>query len=441
MKINSVKGTRDLYPDVMAPLRRIFDTWHKVSERHGFLEYEGPTLEMLDLYREKSGDELVGQLYRLTDSGGRELALRPEMTPTLARMVAARVNTLPKPIKWFCIPRLFRGENVQRGRLREFFQWNVDVIGTADVIADAECILVGVEALRELGLRAEDFVVHISNRRLIAAILSASGIAEPQHNGAYALLDKAGKMSRDDLSVAWGKAYGEQIPFAKLDELLGANNLDALRGAVASLGGSSEALDAALAETEQLFSYIDSFGIREFCNLNLHIVRGLAYYTGPVFEFYDRSAKERAICGGGRYDDLLGKLGKSQEPAVGFGMGDVVLSLLLEEKGLLHGDMSEQAVWIVSTIEEAEKAMYTLVAALRRQGVRAEFSYTRQAIGKQLKAADKKGVSKVVILGDETLNQGRVQLKDMSRGRTWDAPLDTLMKDAKRVFDTGAPSD
>ncbi len=441
MKINSVKGTRDLYPDVMAPLRRIFDTWRTVSERHGFLEYEGPTLEMLDLYREKSGDELVGQLYRLTDSGGRELALRPEMTPTLARMVAARINTLPKPIKWFCIPRLFRGENVQRGRLREFFQWNVDVIGTADVIADAECILVGVEAMRELGLTADDFVVHISNRRLIAAILTAAGIPEDRHDGAYALLDKAGKMSRDDLSRAWGEAYGERIPFEKLDELLGAKELPALHDAVASLGGSSEALDAAMEETGRLFTYIHNFGISDYCNLNLHVVRGLAYYTGPVFEFYDRSAKERAICGGGRYDDLLGKLGKSREPAVGFGIGDVVLSLLLEEKGHLHGTFAEVAVWLISAIEDVEAKMHMLVAALRRQGVRAEFSYTRQALGKQLKAADKRGVSRVVILGDETLKDDRVQIKDMRRGDTWEAPLGAMMQDAKRIFDAGAPSD
>lgn len=143
MKIQPVKGTRDLYPEEFAPILRIFDAWRTASLRHGFQEFEGPTLEMLDLYREKSGEELVGQLFRLTDAGGRELALRPEMTPTLARMVAARLHALPKPIKWFCIPKLFRGENVQRGRLREFFQWNVDIVGAADVVADAECILVG----------------------------------------------------------------------------------------------------------------------------------------------------------------------------------------------------------------------------------------------------------------------------------------------------------
>ena len=150
MKIPPVKGTRDLYPERFAPIRRIFDAWRSASIRHGFEEFEGPTLEMLDLYREKSGDELVGQLYRLTDSGGRELALRPEMTPTVARMVAARISALSRPIKWFCMPKLFRGENVQRGRLREFFQWNVDVIGTADVLADAECILVPVASRSSL---------------------------------------------------------------------------------------------------------------------------------------------------------------------------------------------------------------------------------------------------------------------------------------------------
>ncbi|MEE8171139.1 MAG: ATP phosphoribosyltransferase regulatory subunit, partial [Phycisphaerae bacterium] len=170
MKIQPVKGTRDLYPEAYAPLAHIFDAWRRVSERHGFREFEGPTLEPLDLYVQKSGEEIVGQLFHLEDRAKRRMALRPELTPTLARMVAARVNSLPRPIKWFCIPRLFRGERPQRGRLREFYQWNADVVGVDDELADAECISVAVEALRELGLKPEDVVVRISDRRLIAAV-------------------------------------------------------------------------------------------------------------------------------------------------------------------------------------------------------------------------------------------------------------------------------
>jgi histidyl-tRNA synthetase len=434
MQIQAVKGTRDFYPEAYAPLRRVFDTWRAVSERHGFAEYEGPTLEMLDLYREKSGDELVGQLYRLTDSGGRELALRPEMTPTLARMVAARLSTLAKPIKWFCIPRLFRGENVQRGRLREFFQWNVDVIGSADVIADAECILVGVEALRELGLAAEDFVVHISNRRLLSEILSMAGIGEESHGTAFALIDKSGKASEAELSEKWNGLFGGRLAFARLREMLGVADLAALRGALEGLGPRCEAMEAALAETERLLGIIQDFGIIDFCKLDLSIVRGLAYYTGPVFEFYDRAHSERAICGGGRYDDLLGKLGKSKEPAVGFGMGDVVLALMLEERGLLTVPRQGSRVLVAEAAEGLRPVLYRVVAALRRGGVETEFNYGPQALGKQLRAADKRGISKVVVLGAETTERGVVQVKDMVGGQSREVSLDELLADPGKVL-------
>lgn len=434
MPIQAVKGTRDFYPEEYAPLRRIFDTWRRVSERHGFVEYEGPTLEMLDLYREKSGDELVGQLYRLTDSGGRELALRPEMTPTLARMVAARLSSLPRPIKWFCIPRLFRGENVQRGRLREFFQWNVDVIGTADVVADAECILVGVEALRELGLTAQDFAVRISNRRLIGALLTGLGFGPEDQAAAFALIDKTGKESGEEQAGRWDAAFGRRLTFERLRGLLSAEDVEAVRERIGPAGGEFE---AAAAETERLFHILLDFGITEFCKFDLSIVRGLAYYTGPVFEFHDRSQSERAICGGGRYDDLLGKLGKSREPAVGFGMGDVVLSLMVQEKGLPAGGRRLAGVAVVDAADGLRPVLHRVVAELRRGGVEAEFNYARQALGKQLRAADKRGVRFVVVLGEETLQRRVVQVKDMAGGSQRDVALELLLGNPKGVLEEG----
>lgn len=436
-KIPPVKGTRDLYPEDYAPIRRIFDTWRETSLRHGFEEFEGPTLEMLELYQEKSGEELVGQLYRLTDSGGRELALRPEMTPTLARMVSARINALSRPIKWFCIPKLFRGENVQRGRLREFFQWNVDVIGAADVVADAECILVGVEALRSLGLTERDFAVHISNRRIIASLFSACGLAPDQHAGAYALLDKASKMDADEWRRRWDGSYGERLGYVALEAILRAPDIAALREAVGAACGEDAAIAGALAETETLISLIQNFGIIEFCKLDLRIVRGLAYYTGPVFEFLDRGLAERAICGGGRYDDLLGKLGKSPEPAVGFGMGDVVLSLMLEERGLNGAKAQSGGVFVADAEDGLRPQLHELIATLRRAGIRAQFAYTRQALGKQLKAADKRGCPTVVILGAETRDRGEVQVKDMAGGEARHLPLAALLADPAASLETG----
>jgi len=435
-KIPPVKGTRDLYPEDYAPIRRIFDTWRETSLRHGFEEFEGPTLELLELYREKSGEELVGQLYRLTDSGGRELALRPEVTPTLARMVSARINALSKPIKWFCIPKLFRGENVQRGRLREFFQWNIDVIGTPDVVADAECILVGVEALRALGLTERDFAVHISNRRVIASLFSASGLPPAEHGGAYALLDKAAKMDSGEWRQRWEASYGGHLAFGALEEILEAPDTAALRAAAGRACGEDDAVAGALVETDRLLSLLQNFGIIEFCKLDLRIVRGLAYYTGPVFEFLDRGKAERALCGGGRYDDLLGKLGKSPEPAVGFGMGDVVLSLMLEERGLNRPDREAGGVFVADAEDGLRPQLHELVAALRRAGVHARFGYARQALGKQLKAADKRGCTTVVILGAETRDRGDVQIKDMVGGQARHVPLVHLLADPAAVLGT-----
>lgn len=435
MKIQPVKGTRDLYPEEFAPILRIFDAWRTASLRHGFQEFEGPTLEMLDLYREKSGEELVGQLFRLTDAGGRELALRPEMTPTLARMVAARLHTLPKPIKWFCIPKLFRGENVQRGRLREFFQWNVDIVGAADVVADAECILVGVEALRTLGLTHEDFVVAISNRRLIAALLAAAGVPEAAHQAAYALMDKADRMPAEELASRWEAHCGTHIRYSDLNDLLSAEDLDSLRATVGEIAGATEALETALSETERLLSILQDFGIIEYCELNLKIVRGLAYYTGPVFEFHDRSRQHRAICGGGRYDDLLGKLGKHPEPAVGFGMGDVVLTLLLEEKGLARAaDDQAGGVFVADATDGLRPTLHRVVAALRAAGFRTEFAYARQALVKQLKAAVRRGCGFAVILGTETAQRSVVQVKDFAAGEARETTLDNLLARPEGFF-------
>lgn len=444
MKISAVKGTRDLYPELLAPIRRIFDVWRAVSIRHGFQEYEGPTMEYLDLYREKSGEELVGQLYHLTDSGGRELALRPEMTPTLARMVAAQINALPKPIKWFSIPTLFRGENVQRGRLREFYQWNVDVIGAADVIADAEVILVGVEALRELGLTAEHFAVHISNRRMIAAMLLASGIAQDGLGGAYTLMDKAGKLEQAEFDRRWDAAYGTQISSGSLRALLASPDLSSVDSGMKQIAGASKhpeavaELESAMAETSRLMTILGDFGITEFCKMDLRVVRGLAYYTGPVFEFYDRSEKERAICGGGRYDDLLGKLGKSKEPAVGFGMGDVVLALILEERGLLNAARQGGSVYVMDGQPDARPLVHQVVAALRRAGIDAEFSYATQAIGKQLKNADKKGARFAVIVGVESTDPEKVRIKSMAGGQEQDTTLDSLLRNPNQFFEVGS---
>ncbi len=438
--IPPVKGTRDFYPDDYAPTRGILDAWRRVSLLHGFREFEGPTLEHTDLYTRKSGDEIVEQLFTLTDRGGRNLALRPEMTPTLARMVAARQGSLPRPIKWFCMPRLYRGERPQRGRLREFLQWNIDILGVSGVAADAECILVAVEGLRELGLTANDIVVRMNDRQLMAAVLSTLGIPSESLPAAYALLDKLGKLPNEELSRRWGEALGSYVAFDRLWEVMSADSIEELESRV----GRHNTLDrvaSAAGTLKALTAILHDYRILEFCKIDFRIVRGLAYYTGPVFEIYDRPGKLRAICGGGRYDNLLEQMGGKPMPAVGFGMGDVVLLELLTDLKRVPAPAEPRGVFVVDATTGADRLPSTivaqLVAAFRRGGVVAEFAYEAQAVGKQFKRAADRGCRIVVVVGQETVERGVLQIKDMSTGQQREAALERLLSSPAAVLGSG----
>lgn len=436
--IPPVKGTRDFYPEDYAPVQWILDAWRRVSLRHGFDEFDGPTLEHTELYTRKSGEEIVEQLFTLTDRGGRSLAMRPEMTPTLARMVAARQGALPRPIKWFCMPRMYRGERPQRGRLREFYQWNVDILGVGGVLADAECILVAVDGLRELGLTADDFAIHISDRRLVAEILTAIGIAPDQHPAAYTILDKASKMPIEELSRRWGESFAGQVPFEKLWEALSAPDVAELMNRLRSVAPGIGELKAA-AGLSTLMAALASLNIIEFCKLDLQVVRGLAYYTGVVFEAYDRRRALRAICGGGRYDDLLAMVGGKPLSGVGFGMGDVVLFELLTELKRVPALAASGGLFLIDVAgggggggASAEEALPSgellrIVASLRRAGYRAEFSYQRQAVGKQMARASEKKAAHVVFVTDKTREQGTVELKNMATGAQRDVTVTDLL--------------
>jgi histidyl-tRNA synthetase len=428
MKISAVKGTRDFYPEDWAIQRHIFDAWRTASRLHGFVEFEGPTLEQLDLYVRKSGEEIVAQLFNLEDRAGRRLALRPELTPTVARMVAARVNALPRPIKWFSIPRLYRGERPQRGRLREFFQWNIDVIGIEDIIADAECVAVAIESLRRLGLTAEDVVVRISDRRLIAALFRAAGMPDEEHAGAYAILDKAADWPAEALDEKWSAGPGRWLAYERLAELLAAESIDDVAGRAGELlEADGGALRAALDDDKRLLYQLGAFGLADFCIFDLRVVRGLAYYTGPVFEAYDRGGKERAIFGGGRYDHLLASVGGGSVPAVGFGMGDVVLALMLADRGLLPDPAARIDAFVVDADGQCESHVLALCADLRRAGVSADFDYKRRNMSKQMSAAATRHAICAVILRSESVSAGRVTIKHLPSGQQRDdVSLSTL---------------
>jgi len=429
MKFQAVRGFRDLYPQDMAVLNWIVDGWRRVSVTHGFEEYEGPILEYLDLYTVKSGQEIVEQLFHLTDRGGRELALRPEMTPTLARMVAARASALPRPIKWFSVPRLCRAERPQRGRLREFFQWNIDIIGVEDVLADAECIFVAVDYLRRIGLRPDEVVVRISDRRLVGGLLTACGIPADAHEGAFSLLDKAEKIEPQKLQEMWDEQFGRYLSFKHLQKMLEAGSPEQFAGVAAEAALRDESIDVACGSLSRLWDCLERFGISEYCQFDLKIVRGLAYYTGIVFEIHDRAGRFRALAGGGRYDDLLRVFDGPAIPAVGFGMGDVVLTELLKELGRLPTCLRRLDVFVADADSELFADVLYVVGCLRRSGVSADFSYKRQSLSKQLRYASQRNARLCVIIGEEYRKDRSLVVKDMDTGRQQCIDVEAFLAD------------
>jgi len=420
MKFQSPKGTRDFYPAEMAVRRRIEAAWRDASVAFGFDEIDGPTFEHLELYTAKSGEGIVNELFSFRRAGGSDdYALRPEFTPTLARMAAARAAQLPVPIKWFAVPNFFRAERPQRGRLREFYQWNVDLLGAEGPAIDAEVIGVAVAALARLGLKYTDVRVKISHRVAAAKLVRALGVAEESVAGAFELLDRRDKMPPEEFTkraAALGLAGDALARFesavrtrVQVGEDLGV--LASAAGIAAEELGELAALRDALVAAD----------LASWCEFDLGIVRGLAYYTGTVFEIHEASGGERAIAGGGRYDGLVELFGGPKTPAMGFGMGDVVLGLVLADRGLLPKDGNELLprpdAFVVSAGEPAADAeLPRLVARLRADGFHVRHSYkATRNVGKLLADASKQRARFAVILGAE-LADGRAMLKDLASG-------------------------
>ena len=420
MKIPPVKGTRDFYPQDMAVRNWIIDGWKKVSLRNGFEEYDGPIFEYLKMFQLKSGDEIAEQLFSLTDRGGRELALRPEITPTLARMVNQKINSLTKPIKWFSVPRLFRAERPQKGRLREFFQWNIDIIGVDDVLADAETIFCALDYLREVGLTPDDIIVKISSRKMLAEVLQTIGIAEKELEALYAILDKRSRLPIETFERMLSETVGDKDKCRKILELMSVESVEQ----VSSLFELSEKAKKSVDELQRLFELLRTMGIADFCVFDIGVVRGLAYYTGIVYEIYDRVGELRAIGGGGRYDDLLKQFGGPTIPATGFGIGDCVLEILLREKGLLDKQLPKSRLdYFIACVvlgtpygdKVYEEAVVKLTMKLRSAGFAANFSYKPVKLKKQLKDASEQNAQKCIIIGDE-LKDNKLAIKDMVTG-------------------------
>src|SRR6266566_908267 len=383
MQGQALPGFRDFYPDELALRNHIFATWREVARRYGFQEYDGPPLEPLELYTDKSGEEIVQQLYAFDDKGGRKVALRPEMTPTLARMVGAHAQALKKPIRWFSIPQLFRYERQQRGRLREHFQLNMDILGEASPLADSELIAAAIDIMRAFGLGPRD---------VQAANLREAGVGKRETDAVF--------------------------------EIAALRGLDALLSALGKVKGGEEAGEP----LRQAVGALQAMGLGDFVAVDLTIVRGLAYYTGIVFELFDTGKSLRAVCGGGRYDGLLRALGGLDLPALGFGMGDVVLGELLKERRPADQASTKLDAFLIAVSGDDVAPLLKLAHQLRDLGVAVEYGLRPAAIRKQLELAAARGAPRAIIVGPDERAAGEVVVRDLKAGTEERVPIAKLVQ-------------
>ena len=424
MAQGALPGFRDFYPEQLAVRNYIVSVWRDVARRYGFVEYDGPPLEPLELYTRKSGDEIVGQLYAFRDKGDREVALRPEMTPTLARMVSARASAMRKPIRWFSVPQLFRYERQQRGRLREHFQLNVDIIGEPSVAADAELLAVAIDVMRAVGLSSSDVRARVSDRRLLTAVLSEVGVQASEMAAVFAAIDKTGREPRDVTIGKVEKAVANSNAHRGVERIL---DRSADLNALAADFRSSPAVMDEITHMREYLNFLDALGVGDWVDFDLSIVRGLAYYTGKVFELFDARGEFRAICGGGRYDDLLATIGGVDLPALGFGMGDVVLTELLRSRNLLPVAELGTEFWVAAEDDSMLPDVMSVAGRLRTKSKSVEYALKSQSLARQLKTASSAGVRSVVLLHRDDYANGNVTVKTMADGSERRVALETFL--------------
>jgi len=414
-----VRGTRDFYPDDMRLRNWLFERFHSAARSHGFEEYDAPVLESEELYTRKAGEEIVGQLYNFEDKGGRRVALRPEMTPSLARMVMARAGGLALPIKWYSIPQCWRYERTQRGRGREHYQWNVDIWGMNGVEADAELLSVLVQFFHSVGLKSEDLVIRISSRKVLEEVLGSLAIEGEIFAQTCVIVDKMDKLPEDIIQAQLSDLGLSSDSITTILSVLGITDLDSLSSA---LNSDSEAL----IELQSLFSLCESYGISDWVSFDASVVRGLAYYTGPVFEAHDRAGNLRAICGGGRYDKLIGTLGGNDLPATGFGFGDMVVMELLADKGLLPelSNGVDDVVFGMGT--ELRGAAMQVAAKLRSAGRTVDLVLEDKKMKWVFKHAERCGTTRLVMVMPDEWAEGKVRIKNLDSGEESTLAMDDL---------------
>jgi histidyl-tRNA synthetase len=417
--IQNLPGFRDFYPEECKWRYALFETMRTCAHHFGFEEYDAPILEPLELFTEKSGEEIVNQLFNFEDRGGRSVALRPEMTPSLVRMAGAKIHSLPKPIKWFSIAEQFRYERPQKGRLRSFYQFNADILGETSLAADAEVIALGIHVLTTLGLMAEDFHVRLSDRRLWALFLETQGISASLSQAVLGIIDKLGR-GKSEQVLPQLKALSENIQWEmvwpKLQHFQSLKSIDALLAFIQSEITQIERQSALLLraqEAQQLLSRLGHMGYGDCISLDLSIVRGLAYYTGFVFEFFERQSDMRAIAGGGRYDDLFQKFSYPSTPAVGLAIGDVTLQMLLEKKALRPKISSSVDITLCFDSPETECLALRDASRLRQRGYAVIYGISpKKPISKQLKLLKPQETTWVVIYDGEKVLIRRLEPRE-----------------------------
>ena len=423
MDLQSLPGFRDFYPEECSVRNRLFAIWRAAAESYGFEPYDGPPLESLDLYKKKSGDEIVSQLYHFVDKGEREVALRPEMTPTLARMICAHGRSLKKPIKWYSIPQVFRYERQQKGRLREHFQFNCDVFGEAGVGADAELVALAVDTLCRLGLGSQDFVVRISDRRLLILMLERLGVKEAQLPEVLSIVDKITREPREiiikklEVCLSSAKAAAQAAGLFDIKDL----------SEIEERFQGDQAVTERLLEVQRFFGILEAMDLGQFVRFDLAIVRGLLYYTGIVYEAFDREGKFRAIFGGGRYDRLTEAVRGLEMPAAGFGMGDVVLTELLKARDKLPAARAGLDLFLVAVDEKLmTRAVLPIARQLRRAGLSVEYAFEPGSVSKQFKQAGQRGARFSVVVGPDEWQRQSIKVKNMQTGEEKEVKADQL---------------
>jgi histidyl-tRNA synthetase len=414
MSMQALPGFRDFLPDDCAARNYVFARWREVARRHAFVEWDGPPLEATELYKKKSGTEIVDQLFNFTDKGKREVAMRPELTPTLARVVAAHEREFKKPLKWFSIGQFFRYEKQQRGRLREHFQLNCDIIGEVSLAADIELVALCIDILRAFGFTEKDFVVRVSDRDFWTDFLREKDVSADRWDELLQAIDKFGREPREKTAEKLGKLADPVF-------------------AILKSGGKSEKLD-------RLVDGLRARGLADFVSIDVGIVRGLAYYTGMVFEVFDRAGKFRAIAGGGRYDNLIAQLsdGLVSMPALGFAMGDVVLGELISESAHVRQKLEDAIansrkidIYVVIAKEQCRADALGRIQQLRDRGYRVDYPLTSEKVGKQFQTAEQLGARVAVLFGDEW---PQIKLKDMSSGEQQLVSKDDLMSHVESIL-------